>query len=158
MHINIYSNKTTEERFWTKVKKSKDGCWVWTGTISGGYGYISISGKMYLVHRFSYWLHNKKLPKGKGWHGVCVCHSCDNRKCVNPKHLWLGTHKQNVEDARKKGQFSREMNGRSKHDEKQVKLIRKLYATGKYSQRLLGDMFDVTHTNIYAIINHKLWK
>lgn len=113
---------------------------------------------MYSVHRFSYWLHNKKLPKGNGWHGFSICHSCDNRKCVNPKHLFIGTHEDNMKDARRKGQFSNENNGRAKHTVEDIKRIKELYATGRLSQRELGRLFGVTHTNIYAITKGKIWR
>jgi DNA-binding XRE family transcriptional regulator len=156
MHTNIYLNKSTEERFWGKVKKTR-GCWNWLGTKSRGYGFISISGKMNLVHRYSYWLHNGDIPNGSGWHGTCVCHTCDNRSCVNPKHLFLGSHRDNMDDLVKKGRIRGEKHQTAKHTQKDVDKIRKLYKTGKYSQHQLARMYGVTNTNIYAIVNNKLW-
>lgn len=140
------------------MKKLPNGCWEWQGSKSRGYGQIEANGKPYLVHRFSYWLHYGEIPKGKGWHGLCVCHSCDNRFCVNPDHLWLGTHADNMRDAKQKGRFSGENAGNVKHTFKDVAKIKEMYATGKYSQRKLGKMFGVSHTNIYAITKGKLWK
>lgn len=157
MHINTYLNKTTIDRFWEKVKKLPNGCWEWQGSKSKGYGQIESSGKAYLVHRFSYWLHNGELPKGKGWHGICVCHSCDNRFCVNPAHLWLGTHDDNMKDAQKKGKFKGENAGRSKLTEKQVKQIRKLLSSKKLSQREIAKMFNISRGSIDGINRKLIW-
>lgn len=157
MNTNTYFGKTTEQRFWAKVKKT-NGCWDWLGTQSKGYGFISISGKMYLVHRFAYQLFNGDIPKGTGWHGICVCHRCDNRSCVNPEHLFLGTHKDNMADMVAKGRMKGEKHPTAKHTQKEVDKIRKMYKTGKYSQHGLARMFGVTHTNIYAIVHRKIWK
>ena|SRR3990167_364687 len=152
MISNTYLGKTTEQRFWEKVKKTS-GCWEWLGLKVGrGYGQISCSGKMIITSRYSYMLHKGEVPKG-----LEVCHSCDNPSCVNPEHLWLGTHKDNMKDAREKGRYIKENNGRAKHKLKDIPQIKAMYATGKYSQRKLGEMWGVSHTNIYAIVNNKLW-
>ena len=71
------------------------GCWEWLGGKNkpGGYGRISINGRMVLVHRYVYESVIGKIPNG-----FSVCHSCDNPVCVRPDHLFVGTHKQNMED------------------------------------------------------------
>lgn len=85
-------------RFDSKIKKS-NGCWLWTGGVSGnGYGYFFLNKKYTQVHRVAYSLSKGNIPKG-----LFVCHSCDVKLCVNPKHLWLGTHKENMEDCASKG-------------------------------------------------------
>ncbi len=156
MITNTYLGKTTEQRFWGKVKKTRS-CWNWTGSKSRGYGFISICGKMYLVHRYSYSLHNGDIPKGKGWHGLCVCHKCDNRKCVNPRHLFLGDHNDNIQDAKRKGKFRGENAGRTKLIKKQVKQIRKLLALGKFSQREIASMFDISRGSVDGINRGLIW-
>ncbi len=92
------------ERFWKLVKKTET-CWIWVGKgkSGGGYGQIKIKGKNVSAHRFSYELHNGRIPKGDGYHGTCVLHTCDNRLCVNPQHLWLGTNADNIHDMERKG-------------------------------------------------------
>src|SRR3990167_11374075 len=111
-----------KKRLFSKIKKDK-GCWNWNaGLFQNGYGSISINDKTYKVSRVMYELSFGKIPKG-----MLVCHRCDNKKCINPKHLFLGTHKENMLDMVKKGRQSKgEDNGRNKLTEKEIKKIRKL--------------------------------
>lgn len=92
-------------RFWSKVEKSTgNGCWNWNAGVSEGYGVFSINGKPTLAHRFSWTLANGPIPKISGrYHGAVVMHACDNRLCVNPDHLRLGTQSDNVRDMIQKG-------------------------------------------------------
>jgi hypothetical protein len=87
------------DRFIKKVNKT-DSCWLWTAAIRGksGYGAIRVNRKTVDSHRLSYKLHNGEIPEN-----MYVCHTCDNPLCCNPKHLWLGTMKQNMQDMHSKG-------------------------------------------------------
>lgn len=80
------------------------GCWLWTGPMKeSGYGRIWNGSKNILAHRFSYALHVGPIPAGDGYHGACVLHRCDVPACVNPAHLRLGTHADNMADMKAKG-------------------------------------------------------
>lgn len=93
------------ERFWSKVSKTEE-CWEWTGGKSGrgvGHGYFFLErqdGKQIFIyaHRFS-----ALLAFGDFEQSLCVLHKCDNTICVNPDHLWLGTHQDNMRDMLNKG-------------------------------------------------------
>lgn len=87
-------------RLFVKIdKKGPDECWPWTGRIDrNGYGRFDMQRRPQLAHRIAYFIANPQADTTK-----MVCHSCDNPRCCNPKHLWLGTQRQNVEDMDRKG-------------------------------------------------------
>lgn len=80
------------------------GCWIWLGAQSGrGYGYIKFKGRMLQAHRVSWELHHGPIGEADGHHGACVLHRCDTPSCVNPNHLFVGSHADNMEDKVRKG-------------------------------------------------------
>ena len=88
---------TPTERFFKKVTVG-DSCWMWVGgKTKDNYGKFWL-GKTMKAHKVSYLIHCGEVPNG-----LCVLHSCDNPLCVNPKHLWLGTQLENIQDRDKKG-------------------------------------------------------
>jgi hypothetical protein len=90
------------ERFFRKYRFGPGDCWTWTAGIAhNGYGKFSIKTRTFGAHRVSYTIFRGEIPKGK-----YICHSCDNRSCVNPAHLWPGTAKENQIDCREKGRGS----------------------------------------------------
>lgn len=95
---------TSEGRFWRSVEKKNYGCWEWIRSPQKGYGTIAVDGTMIQTHRFSWELHNGNIPKG-----MCVLHKCDNRLCVNPNHLFLGTRGDNNRDREQKVKTMREI-------------------------------------------------
>lgn len=88
------------------------GCWEWIGTLHpAGYGQVTFNYKHHLSHRLSWEIHNGPIPPGKGAHGTCVLHRCDNRTCVNPAHLFLGSNADNMHDKVVKGRMPRMSKG-----------------------------------------------
>ena len=151
--------KTLEERFWEKVDKAGD-CWLWTGSIdSKGYGHIKVDGKVQLAHRVAWELENGPIPAGEGSHGTCACHTCDNRACVNPAHLFLGSHKDNLRDMEEKGRAADkrgEKNGRAKLTNHQIPYIKELWKARVFTQAKLAEIYGVSKTLINGIVNNKI--
>ncbi len=156
---NGSSYSSLKERFWDKVNiKSEDECWEWLASThyKWGYGNFNLDGKYISAHRYSWMLYNQQeIPKG-----MCICHHCDNPKCVNPKHLFLGTVAENNEDKRKKGRQSSvigEKNPKAKLKDDDVRKIRILNEQG-ISGAELGRLFNVVPEEIYSILSGKRWK
>ncbi len=134
------------------------GCWNWQRAIgSHGYGQISADGVQKLAHRYSYERTKGPIPKG-----LYICHSCDNRRCVNPDHLWPGTCKQNHQDALQKGRGRRGVNrgedgGMARFTSEQVLEIRAAVAAGD-TQAKWARKHNVHKTTIQYICKRKTWK
>lgn len=89
------------ERFSTKYDIKESGCWEWNGALrADGYGILKVDGVCDGAHRYSY-----KLHKGDINDGMVICHTCDNRKCINPDHLFMATQQDNLLDAMEKGRL-----------------------------------------------------
>ena len=149
--------KTLEERFWEKVdKKGADKCWEWMGTKSlRGYGSIKINGKGVRAHRFSWEIHNGPIPEG-----MFVLHHCDNPSCVNPAHLFLGTHADNMKDMVAKGRQARERgeaNRMAKLTEQDVRKIRALIKENILAELEISEKFNVAPTTIRDIKHGQNW-
>lgn len=144
-------NENDIARFWSYVRKSGDGeCWNWIGAPTFGYGYINIGGKKYRAHRVSWIIHYGEIPAG-----LLVCHHCDNRLCVNPKHLFLGDQKANINDALRKGRFHQgTKRKRAKLTEDDVKFI----LSSDKTANALASILPVTASHIHNIKRGKYYK
>lgn len=150
------------DRFWSKVQKT-DGCWVWIGKINHrwGYGYMS-RGRAHegqvRPHRLSWELNVGPIPLG-----MLVCHRCDNRACVRPEHLFLGSQADNMQDAKSKGRLkggtvSGERHGRALLTWGQVRTMRAANKTTGIGCRRLSRKYGVSESTITAILNGHHWR
>ena len=143
--------KTIEERFWSKVNKGP-GCWMWTGhKDNNGYGKFYYDRGARLAHRISYKMKYKSIPKG-----MYVCHRCDNTSCVRISHLFLGTQKDNMQDATKKGRISKGEHRQHIAKLTEIQVIAILKDTR--SQRAIANEHNVHQSTISRIKQGKQWK
>lgn len=139
-------------RFWSKVSAVESGCWEWqASTFKTGYGAFSVGRRMKYAHRLSY-----RMFFGEPGE-LFVCHHCDNRKCVNPAHLFLGTPKDNTDDMRRKGREENppvhvgESHPRAIITAEDVREIRRLSAEGLSAPKIAARFGLKSSTTIYNI-------
>ena len=132
------------------------GCWNWTGKISNQKGYVIFHGwdhKAIMGHRFSYEMKFGPIPAG-----LCCCHHCDNPKCVNPDHLFLGTNYDNVMDKVRKGRSLRGVRARTNVlTEEQVREIR-AFKPFPGSRDILAAKYGVSNSTIKQVRIRETWK
>lgn len=143
-------------RFWSKVEKTgAQGCWLWTGSRTGGkkgarwYGQFSIGRSRVYAHRYSYELAHGDVPAG-----LWVLHKCDVPACVNPDHLFLGTHLDNMRDAASKGRLHVARPNRRKVTDTDIAEMFTLRASG-LTLAHIADRFNVSKTYVSLVLNGK---
>ncbi len=145
-------------RFFLKISFSTiehpNNCWEWIGAKArANYGNFYWNKKNIPAHRFSYLAFNGEIPDG-----LFVLHRCDNSICVNPYHLFIGTQKENILDASRKGRLMRgERHSQSKLAEKDIVEIRKKYKSGLGDTTTLAVEFGVSSSQIHNIVTGKKW-
>ena len=130
-----------------------NGCWLWNGTLSHGYGLVSVDGGQLLTHRAAYETWVGPIPEG-----MYVCHECDTPRCMNPDHLFVGTNQDNLADMRSKRRHSygeRRYNARL--TEAKVLEARRLRREG-VPVLTLAARFGVSKRQIYKVTNGEQWK
>lgn len=140
---------TPKQENWllTRIETQSAGCHEFQGKVYDGRGKISLNGSVFLASRVFYFLHFKVDPAE-----FCVCHTCDNPKCLNPDHLFLGTIADNMRDKTLK------MRGATKLTTAEVREIRYLKNVRGFTYGQLKIKFGVTKSALHGIVNNKTWK
>ena len=157
--MTVGRRKPIAERFWSHVRAIPSGdCWIWTGSVDGrGYGRLSSrrgrGGSPEKAHRISWEIHFGNIPTGTE-----VCHKCDNPSCVNPAHLFVGTHYDNMRDAAAKHRMAHgSRHCCAKLTEDDVIVIRSLL-DGGFSQYAVAKLFGVGRSAVGKIKTGHNWK
>jgi len=142
------------EHFLSFINEEIDGCWIFLGPWDGaGYGLFSYKGFRDRAHRISWILHKGDIQDGKS-----VLHTCDNRPCCNPDHLWLGSQQDNIDDMIAKGRAAiGEANGQAKLNDAAVTNIKKLLDNNLHHYRI-AEMYNVDERTIRFIRDGITWR
>lgn len=159
------NRRTLFELYWRRAIRGErpDDCWGWSGNLNNK-GYTSVQivrngrAKNYLCHRLSYLIHKGRIPKG-----LDVMHSCDNPVCTNPRHLDVGTRKDNMMDAARKGRakgtsLPGESNPNSILTDDLVRYIRSVYSGGGVTQHALASSLGLTRAVVADVVGYRSWK
>lgn len=146
--------RTIQVRILQDIEYDENGCWLrWKNMQRNGYTNIVYNGNTMGAHRVSYEIFNGEIPEG-----LMVRHTCHHRNCINPTHLRLGTHEDNMQDmvdARRQAKGS--ANGNSVLNYDDVVEIKKLLASGEYYHREIAKMFNCSRPAITDIAKGKTW-
>lgn len=146
------------ERFRVKYREDPTGCWIWTSALKengyGSFGRGGIEGGSAYAHRWAYEHFVGPIPPN-----MMVCHHCDVPACVNPAHLFLGTHADNMADMAAKGRSLRgERHNLVKLKDAEVLEIRRLWSAGGIAQPELAQRFDTTKGTVSLIVRGQTWR
>lgn len=152
---------SADDRFWAKVQKSNDGCWLWTAYIgTWGYGRFMLNGKAEKAHRVAWSLVYGPIPIGQ-----LILHRCDTPACVRPEHLFLGSNKDNYDDMEAKGRkgvgvhFSNgEEHCNARLTDSSVGHLREMYAGGDYTYEQLSAIFGIHPSTVASAIRRITWR
>lgn len=158
-HVTLHNSQNqaniVKERFIKNIEISKSGCWLWKKCKDrDGYGVMFDTGKYKTAHRYSWELHNGKIP-----YKNLVCHKCDVRHCVNPEHLFLGTCLDNNKDRKQKGRNNHVVGEKcpmTKLTEKNVIKIRNRLKNGELIINIASE-FNVHVNTISRLKHYKSW-
>lgn len=155
--IPMTSEEKIQQRFFAKVQKTAT-CWLWTACSDRrGYGSFSIACRTVRAHRASYLIHYGQIPNK-----MFVCHTCDTPKCVNPSHLFLGLHQDNMDDMVRKGRSPKtrlygNRNAKVKLSADDVQTIRKMAANGT-PQKVIAAHYKISQPHVSDICRMKTRK
>lgn len=149
------------KRFWSKVDVRGPGeCWEWKASVNArwGYGQFRLGKTMARAHRVAWQLEKGEIPDG-----LDVLHTCDNRRCVNLRHLFLGTAQDNVDDMIAKGRkVSRgpqgETHPRARMTARKVRTLRAFFTAGMFSQSDLARIYTIAPNTVGDIVKNRRWK
>jgi hypothetical protein len=165
---------TDMQRFDRNHVKLSCGCWIWLrhagakGAHGSKYAHWYIGSRTDGTKRsvtVTRWIYEQ--TRGPIPPGMLVCHTCDIPECVNPDHLWLGTVKDNVDDMRAKGRdnyrgpinpYKGPRPWSAKLTEEQVREMRRLFATGKWTKKALSERYGLHHVTVIGILRGDFWK
>jgi len=147
------SPRTFEKRLLSNYVKDENSCWMWQGHVmSNGYGALTVEGKSKMVHRLSYEYHIGEIPKG-----LMVCHKCNVKLCLNPDHLYVGTHNDNMQDMADSASLKGEKNPKSLLTEAQVLGIKQHIKDRKIFYKDIAKMYGVSRQAIKDIASGRTW-